>query len=136
MIARNNRVWLSLVFGLILLVGASITADAQHHRYHYRPYGYGHGYSHSYRYGYGPGYCQGATTGTLNFEVTPKNSTEVKVYINEALASEFKHKKSLRLTPGQYQIQVRKEGFQSQSRIVYVTEGESLKLDFVLLPAV
>ena len=150
MIARNSKVWLSIVLGAMLLLGASATASARQYRYRYRSYhhryGYAYGYGHGYGYGYGHGYGHGygryhplqrqeAETGTLKLRVSPKTSAKAHVYINDALASEFKHKRSLRLTPGRYQIQVRKAGYQSQSRTVHVTVGETLKLDFILAPA-
>lgn len=142
MIATKSKVWLSIVLGAMVLLGASATANAQHYRYRYYHHGYGHGYGHRYGHGYARGYgryhplqYQEATIGTLKLRVSPKTSAKAQVYIDDALASEFKHKKSLRLTLGEYQIQVRKQGYQSQSRTVYVTVGETLKLDFILVPA-
>lgn len=140
----NSKRWLSVIaiLSLIILAGGA-TASAQHHghsRYYYS--GYGHGYSPYYYSGYGPYGYRGfgyssflePTTGTLKFQVTPKTDTKAQVYINNALASEFKHKRSLNLAPGEYRIEVRKEGYQSQSHTVRVTTGETLKLEFTLAP--
>ena len=86
-------------------------------------------------YPYYPYAYETPITGTLKIEVEPENNTKAQVYINGALATEFKHKHSLRLHPGEYQIEVRKPGYQSQNRAVYVSPGETLRLDFDLTPA-
>ncbi|MCI0725088.1 MAG: carboxypeptidase regulatory-like domain-containing protein [Acidobacteria bacterium] len=150
MTTKRSTRWLPLIalLSLILLAGGT-TASAQHHGYGgyghgYNPYyysGYGHGYSPYYYSAFGPygyrglgyGSYREPTTGTLKFQITPKTDTKAQVYINDALASEFKHKRSLNLAPGEYQIEVRKEGYQSQSRTVRVTAGEALQLNFTLV---
>ena len=91
-----------------------------HDPYWYRPYAYPH---------------ENLTAGTLKFRVEPQSNAEAQVYINGALASEFKHKHSLRLDPGEYRIEVRKPGYESQARTVHVTAGETLRLNFALTPA-
>lgn len=61
------------------------------------------GYSPSYYSAFGPygyrglgyGSYREPTTGTLKFQITPKTDTKAQVYIKNALASEFKHKRSL-----------------------------------------
>lgn len=89
--------------------------------YWHRPYVYPYEY-------------ENPTTGTLKFRVDPEGKAEAQVYINGGLASEFKHKHSLRLDPGEYRIEVRKPGYQSQTQTVHVIAGETLRLDFTLSP--
>lgn len=154
MTTKHSKKWLPVIalLSLILLAGGP-AAEAQSHGHGgHGHHGYGHGYSPYYYSGYGGSYnpyyyssygpygygrlgyapFQEPTTGTLKFQVTPKTGTKAQVYINDALASEFKHKRSLNLAPGEYRIEVRKEGYQSQSRTVRVTTGEALKLEFTL----
>lgn len=71
----------------------------------------------------------------MKFGVEPDSGAKAQVYINGGLASEFKHKHSLRLDPGEYKIEVHKPGYQSQTRTVHITAGETLRLDFTLSPA-
>lgn len=154
MTTKRSKGWLPVValLSLILLAGAT-RASAQHHGRHgygHHGYGYRYGYSPYYRYlpgyglhgysGYGYGYYdqpvyQAQITGTVKLRVTPKTDTKAQVFINDALASEFKHKRSLSLAPGEYRIEVRKEGYQTEKRTVRVVLGETLKLDFALSPA-
>lgn len=90
-----------------------------YHPFWYRPYAYPYA---------------NPATGTLKFAVEPDSGAKAQVYINGGLASEFQHKHSLRLDPGEYKIEVRKPGYQSQARIVHITAGETLRLDFRLSP--
>jgi hypothetical protein len=142
MMMKNSRVWLSIVFAALVSLSGSRPASAQHYGYGdwYGPrYGYPHGYW--YGYGYDPYYgphaseSQAATNGRLELQVTPKTSIKAQVYIDGALASEFKRKQCLWLAPGTHRIEVHREGYQSQSHIIYVTVGKTLKLHFILTPS-
>ena len=135
---KNSRGWLAIVLLSLVILGAGTTASAHPvHRVHfirvdpflYYPYSY-------YPYGFGlyPSQYQ-PTTGTLKLQADPQGETRTQVYLNGALAAEFKRKHTLRLQPGEYKIEVRKAGYQSLARSIYVTVGQTIELRFTLVPA-
>ncbi len=72
------------------------------------------------------------TTGTVEVKVKPDEGPKARLYINGAFADEFKSKEKVKLKPGEYSIEVRKPGYESEARTVYVTAGKKLKLEFHL----
>ena len=100
------------------------------HPYWYRPYWYDPFYA-PYGYDrYPAGYEE--TMGTVEVKVKPDEGLKARLYVNGALADEFKSKEKVRLKPGEYRIEVRKPGYESEARTVYVTAGKKLKLEFHL----
>lgn len=135
MMAKNGRVWLAIVLVSLVLLGASATASAHSvrraHFFRVDPFFYPY-----YPYGFGPyGSQYQATTGTLKLQADPQGETRTQVYLNGALAAEFKRKHTLQLQPGEYKIEVRKAGYQSLARSIYVTVGQTIELRFTLVPA-
>lgn len=140
---RTRTIVLSAALAALLLVGAGSASGApggtqagSHHRrvfilydpFWYDPFWYD-------PYWYGPrlyDYDRTSTRGTLKLQVEPETDAKAQVYINGALASEFRHKHSLRLEPGQYEIEARRAGYRSEKQTVRVTAGETLKLNFSL----
>ena len=101
-----------------------------HNPYWHRPYWYDPFYD-PYWYNRSYGYRE-ETTGTVQVKVKPDEGPKARLYINGALADEFKSKEKVKLEPGQYQVEVRKPGYESASRTVYVTAGKTVKLEFHL----
>jgi len=101
------------------------------HPYWHRPYWYDPFYDPFWyrRPAYGD---REETTGIVQVKVKPSDGPKAQLYINGALADEFKSKEKVKLKPGEYRVQVRKPGYESQSRTVYVTAGKTLKLEFHL----
>ena len=137
MMAKNSRVWLAIVLVSLVLLGASATASAHSvrraHFFRVDPFFYPYSY---YPYGFGSyGSQYQATTGTLKLQADPQGESRTQVYLNGALAAEFKRKHTLQLQPGEYKIEVRKAGYQSLARSVYVTVGQTIELRFTLVPA-
>jgi len=134
---KNSRVWLAIVLASVILLGASTAASAHSvRRAHFirvDPFFYPYWY---YPYGFGPYPSQyQSTTGTLKLRADPQNETRTQVYVNGALAAEFKHKHTLQLQPGEYKIEVHKAGYQSLARSIYVTVGQTIELRLTLMPA-
>lgn len=100
------------------------------HPYWYRPYRYDpfydpYGYNRSYGY-------REETTGAVEVKVKPDDGPKARLYVNGALADEFKSKEKVKLEPGEYRVEVRKPGYESAARTVYVTAGKTVKLEFHL----
>lgn len=70
--------------------------------------------------------------GAVQVKVKPDEGPKARLYINGSLANEFKSKEKVKLEPGEYLVEVRKPGYESESRNVYVTAGKTLKLEFHL----
>ncbi|MGH9788003.1 MAG: PEGA domain-containing protein [Candidatus Acidiferrales bacterium] len=97
-----------------------------YHRYYYDPW-----YDPFWYRGIPYGYSQ-ENLGTVQVKVKPSDGPKARLYINGALADEFKSKEKVRLKPGEYSVEVRKPGYESATRNVYVTAGKTLKLEFHL----
>ncbi|MGH9779246.1 MAG: PEGA domain-containing protein [Candidatus Acidiferrales bacterium] len=138
---RSKRVVLPLI-GLLLagMVAPAISQASPPHRrrtviirrVHIHPYWYRYDpWYDPFWYRRSPAVYE-ETTGTVQVKVKPSDGAKARLYINGALADEFKSKEKVRLKPGEYSIQVRKPGYESASRTVYVTAGKTLKLEFHL----
>ncbi len=140
---RTKRLVLPLI-GLLLagLVAPAVSQASPPHRRRtvvIRRY-YVHPYWYSYRYDpwYDPFWYRRypavyeETTGTVEVKVKPDEGPKARLYINGAFADEFKSKEKVKLKPGEYSIEVRKPGYESEARTVYVTAGKKLKLEFHL----
>ncbi len=100
--------------------------------YWYRPYWYDPFYGYDpYWYRRYPAVYE-ETMGTVQVKVRPDDGAKARLYINGSLANEFKSKDKVKLKPGEYTVEVRKPGYESVARAVYVTAGKTLKLDFNL----
>ena len=116
---------------------------------------YGHYYGHSYRYGYGHGYYDygyggygpygyGAylpNDGDVRIEVGPKHlRDEAQVYVNEAHVGDVDDFdgffQRLSLTPGEYEIEIRLDGYQTLKTRVFVRRGSMYKIRESLQPLV
>ena len=142
---RSKRVVLPLI-GLLLagLVAPAVSQASPPHRrrvvrrvYVY-PYGWHRPYWYDPYYGYDPYWYRRypavyeETMGTVEVKVKPDEGPKARLYVNGALADEFKSKQKVKLKPGEYSIEVRKPGYESEARTVYVTAGKKLKLEFHL----
>ncbi len=118
-------------------------ADAQHH---YRGGYYGHHYSYGY-YGhpfYGPGYGFGgygsfgnrterSHLGAVRIEVNPKKSREdIQVFLNGAYAGVVDNfdgsAQRLYLVPGEYELELRLDGYDSIRMTLYASAGTTHKI--------
>ena len=116
---------------------------------------YGHYYGHGYRYGYGHGYygsgyggygpyeygAYGSNDGNVRIEVGPKYlRDEAQVYVNEAHVGDVDDFdgffQRLSLTPGEYDIEIRLEGYQTLKQRIFVRRGSTYKIRESLTPAV
>ena len=115
------------------------------HGYHYGyPYGYGHGH-YGHGYGYGPGsYGYGAyrsNYGHVRIEMGPKElRDEAQVYVNEAhvgVVDDFDgFFQRLRLAPGEYEIEVRLDGYRTLQARVLVRPRSTYKIRHQMEPIV
>ena len=147
--SKRSVVPLTLLLMAGLLAPLGIQADPPHrpgarpgvrrvyvHPYWWhRPYWYDPYYGYSpYRYRRYPAVYYEEDLGTVQVKVRPDDGAKAQLYINGALANEFKSKDKVKLKTGEYTIEVRKPGYESESRSVYVTAGKTLKLEFNLEP--
>ncbi len=108
-------------------------------------YGYGHGYyGHGYGYGgYGPyGYgAYGSNYGRVRIEIDPKAlRDDAHVYVNEAhvgVVDDFDgFFQRLVLTPGEYEIEVRLDGYETLQAHFLVRPGSTYKIRHRMEPSV
>ena len=134
---RNRISTLALMAALVAVTFVSFPSEAlAQYGYHYR---YGHRY-HSYR-GYAP-YRYGASysnDGDIRIEVSPKYlRDEAKVYVNEAHVGDVDDFdgffQRLRLTPGEYDIKIRLDGYQTLKKRIFVHRGSTYKIRESLKP--
>ncbi len=100
-------------------------------RFFYSPFFYGpYGWSGPYGY-YGayPGYHSNA--GKLKLKTNVKDAD---VYLNGAFAGKAEDLKSIWLRPGEYNLEVSADGYQTLTQKIYVVRGKTLKLDVDLQP--
>ena len=137
---------LALMAALVAAAFVSLPSEAiaQHHGGHYgHGYGYGgyggygHGYyGHGYGYGgYGPnGYgAYRSNYGEVRIEINPKESRdEAQVYVNGAhvgVVDDFDGLfQRLYLSEGEYEIEVRLDGYQTLQAHVFVSPGNNYKI--------
>ncbi len=128
-------------------------AHAQHSRHRYGHgyqqgygHGYGHRYGHGYRHGYRHGYGNGYRTygsygyepyrcdcGSVRIELVPNElRQEAQVYVDGAHAGVFDDFdgifQRLSLRPGQYEIEIRLDGYRTFRRQVLVSRGRTYRV--------
>ncbi len=121
-------------------------AQAQHFRHGYGHgyhQGYGHGYGHRYGHGYGHGY--GTYAGSYGYEpyrcdcgsvriklVPNEHRQEAQVYVDGAHAGVVDDFdgifQTLSLRPGQHEIEIRLDGYQTFRRQVLVSRGRTYRV--------
>ncbi len=141
---RKRISTLALMAALVAVVFVSFPSEAlAQYGYHY---GHGHRYyGHSYRgyggyapYGYGADY---SNDGDVRIEVRPKYlRDEAQVYVNEAHVGDVDDFdgffQRLRLTPGEYDIEIRLDGYQTLKKRIFVHRGNTYKIRESLKPLI
>jgi len=95
-----------------------------HYSYYHPYWGYGGwGWANPY-WGYGPYYYE--DKGTIKIKDHDKSD---QVYINGAFAGIAEKMKNIKLDPGQYTIQIRRQGNELLNRSVYVIAGKTVEID-------
>ena len=144
---RKQISTLALTAALVAVAFVSLPSEAL------AQYGYGHGYGHRYGYGhgyYGHGYGYGgygpygyggylSPYGDVRIEVGPKYlRDEARVYVNEAHVGDVDDFdgffQRLSLTPGEYDIEIRLDGYQTLKQRIYVRRGSTYKIRESLKP--
>ncbi len=136
---------LALMGALVAAATVSLPSEALaqygHHYGHYYGHGYyGHGYGYRGHGGYGYG-AYGSDDGHVRIEVSPKGlRDEADVYVNEAhvgVVDDFDgFFQRLVLKPGQYEIEVRLDGYHPLQVHVFVTRRGTYKIRHRLEPIV
>ncbi len=140
---RKQMSILALMAALVAVAFVSLPSEALAQHGHYYGHGYGHGYG---GYGYG-GYDQygyGAyrsNYGDVRIEVGPKYlRDEAQVYVNEAHVGDVDDFdglfQRLSLTPGEYDIEIRLDGYQTLKQRIFVRRGSTYKIRESLKPIV
>ncbi len=120
------------------LVALPHAANAQHHGHRYG-HGYGHGYGHRYGHGYGHGYGTYSSYGfepyrdnygSVRIEVEPKEFRDAaQVFVDGAhvgTVDDFDGVfQRLRLSPGQYEVEIRLDGYRTFRRQIFVSRGRT-----------
>ncbi len=150
---RKQISTLALMAALVAAVFVSLPSEAlAQHGHHYR-HGYGHGYGYGYGHGYyGHGYgyrgyspygygAYGSNYGQVRIEIGPKSlRDEAQVYVNEAYVGDVDDFdgffQRLSLTPGEYDIEIRLDGYQTLKERVFVRRGSTYKIRGSLKPIV
>ncbi len=139
---------LTLMAALVAVAFVSLPSEAlaQHGHHGGHGYGYGHGYYGSGYGGYGPygPYGYGAyrsNDGDVRIEVSPKYlRDEAQVYVNEAHVGDVDDFdgsfQRLSLTPGEYDIEIRLDGYQTWKKRIFVRRGSTYKIRESLQPNV
>ena len=142
---RKHMSTLALMAALVAVAFVSLPSEAfaqyGHHYGHGYRYGYGY-YGHGYG-GYGP-YGYGAyrsNDGDVRIEVSPKCLREdAQVYVNEAHVGDVDDFdgffQRLSLTPGEYDIEIRLDGYQTLKTRIFVRRGSTYKIRESLQPLV
>ncbi len=152
---RKQISTLALMAALVAVAFVSLPSEALaqyghgygrgHGHGYYSGYGYGHGYyGHGYGYGgYGPyGYgAYGSNDGQVRIEIGPKYlRDEAQVYVNEAHVGDVDdfdgYFQRLVLTPGEYDIEIRLDGYQTLKQRIFVQRGSTYKIRESLKPIV
>ena len=140
---RRQMSTLALMAALVAVAFVSAPSEALAQHGHYYGHGYGHGYG-GYGYGGYDPYGYGAyrsNYGDVRIEVGPKYlRDEAQVYVNEAHvgdADDFDgFFQSLSLTPGEYDIEIRLDGYQTLKQRIFVRRGSTYKIRESLKPIV
>ena len=139
---RRQLSTLALMGALAAAAVVSLPSEALAQYGHY--YGYGHSYGYGYGYGgYGP-YGYGpyvSNDGAVRIEVGPKYlRDEAQVYVNEAHVGDVDDFdgffQRLTLTPGEYDIEIRLDGYQTLTQRIFVRRGSTYKIRESLKPLV
>ena len=149
---RKQMSTLALMAALVAVAFVSLPSEALAQHGHYYGHGYGHGYgSYGYGHGYG-GYGYGgydpygygayrSNYGDVRIEVGPKYlRDEAQVYVNEAHVGDVDDFdglfQRLSLTPGEYDIEIRLDGYQTLKQRIFVRRGSTYKIRESLKPIV
>ncbi len=155
---RKSMSTLALMAALVAAMSVALPAEALA-QYGHR---YGHGYGYGHRYGYGHGYyghgygyggygyggygsygygAYGSNYGQVRIEIGPKAlRDDAQVYVNEAhvgVVDDFDgFYQRLVLTPGEYEIEVRLDGYQTWQAHVLVRPHRTHKIRHQMEPIV
>ncbi len=133
---------LALMVALVAAALVSLPSEALAQYGHYYGHGYGPGFYGYGGYGpYGP-YGYGSylsNDGSIRIEVDPKSlRDEAQVYVNEAHVGDVDDfdgfLQRLTLSPGEYDIEVRLDGYQTLNTRVFVRRGDTYKIRESLKP--
>ena len=138
----NLALTAALVAAALMSLPAEALAQYGHHYGHYSGHGYGPGfygyggYGPYGPYGYGP-YL--SNDGNIRIEIEPKFlRDEAQVYVNEAHVGDVDDFdgffQGLTLPPGEYNIEVRLDGYQTLNTRVFVRRGDTYKIRESLKP--
>ena len=140
---RKQISTLALMAALVAVAFVSLPSEAlaQHGR------DYGHCCGLSYYGGYGPYGPYGpygsaaffSNYGNIRIEVDPKDlRDEAQVYVNEAHVGDVDdfdgYFQSLSLTPGEYDIEIRLDGYQTLTKRIFVRRGSTYEIRESLKP--
>ncbi len=128
---RKQISTLALMAALVAVAFVSLPSEALAQHGHY----YGHGYG---GYGYGAYHFN---YGAVRIEVSPKYlRDEAQVYVNEAHVGDVDDFdgffQRLSLTPGEYDIEIRLDGYQTLKQRIFVRLGSTYKIRESLKPFV
>ena len=150
---RKQISTLALTAALVTVAFVSLPSEALAQYGHYYGHGYGYGY-HGHGYyghgygaydygGYGPhGYgAYLSNYGDVRIEVDPKSlRDEAEVYVNESHVGDVDDFdgffQRLSLTPGEYDIEIRLDGYQTLKTRIFVRRGSTYKIREALMPIV
>ncbi len=140
---RKQMSTLALMAALVAVAFVSLPSEALAQHGHYYGHGYGHGYG-GYGYGGYDPYGYGAyrpNYGGVRIEVGPTYlRDEAQVYVNEAHVGDVDDFdgffQRLSLTPGEYDIEIRLDGYQTLKQRIFVRLGSTYKIRESLKPFV
>ena len=144
---RKRISTLALTAALVAVAFVSLPSEAlaQYGHYYGPGYRYGSGYGF-YDYGYGgyDPYGYGpylSSDGDVRIEVSPKYlRDDAQVYVNEAHVGDVDDFdgffQRLSLTPGEYNIEIRLDGYQTLQTRIFVRRGSTYKIRESLQPMV
>ena len=136
---RKQMSTLALMAALVAAGFVSLPSEALAQHGHYYGHGYGgYGYGGYDQYGYG---AYLSDYGDVRIEVGPKYlRDEAQVYVNEAHVGDVDDFdgffQRLSLTPGEYDIEVRLDGYQTLKKRIFVQRGSTYKIRESLKPIV
>ncbi len=130
---RKQMSTLALMAALVAVAFVSLPSEALAQHGHYYGHGYGHGYG---GYGYG---AYRYNYGAVRIEVSPKFlRDEAQVYVNEAHVGDVDDfdgfLQRLSLPPGEYDIEIRLDGYQTLKTRIFVRRGSTYRIRESLKP--
>ncbi len=142
---RKRISTLALTAALVAVAFVSLPSEALAQYGHHYGHGFGHGFYGYGGYGlYGPYGPYGYGTylsndGNIRIEIDPKFlRDEAQVYVNEAYVGDVADFdgffQGLTLPPGEYNIEVRLDGYQTLNTRVFVRRGDTYKIRESLKP--